>query len=67
MHVVGNTRFADGGHADNINRNACRDCHGQNGEGSVLSRTAADRNLPDVGFVPKGTPITCTMCHGNEL
>ena len=67
MHVVGNTQFADGGHADNLNRNACRDCHGQNGEGSVLSRTAADRNLPDVGFVPKGTPITCSMCHGNEL
>jgi hypothetical protein len=67
MHVVGNTQFADGEHRRNINRNACRDCHGQNGEGSVLSRTAADRNLPDVGFVPKGTPITCTMCHGNEL
>jgi PKD repeat protein len=67
MHVVGNTSFADGGHRRNLNRNACRDCHGENGEGSVLSRTAADRNLPDVGFVPKGTPITCTMCHGNEL
>ena len=67
MHVVGNTQFADGEHRRNINRNACRDCHGQNGEGSVLSRTAADRNLPDVGFVPKGTPITCTMCHENEL
>ena len=67
MHVVGNTNFANGDHRRNINRNACRDCHGQNGEGSVLSRTAADRNLPDVGFVPKGTPITCTMCHGNEL
>ena len=67
MHVVGNTSFADGGHRQNINRNACRDCHGQNGEGSVLSRTAADRNLPDVGFVAKGTPIRCNMCHGNEL
>jgi PKD repeat protein len=67
MHVVGNTSFADGGHRRNINRNACRACHGQNGEGSVLSRTATDRNLPDVGNVAKGTPITCTMCHGNEL
>ncbi|MGB5472175.1 MAG: PKD domain-containing protein [Gammaproteobacteria bacterium] len=67
MHVVGNTSFADGGHRQNINRNACRTCHGQNGEGSVLSRTAADRNLPDVGFVAKGTPIRCNMCHGNEL
>ena len=67
MHVVGDTSFADGGHESNLNRNACRDCHGQNGEGSVLSRTAADRNLPEVGFVPKGTPITCSMCHDNEL
>ena len=25
MHVVGNTSFADGGHRQNINRNACRD------------------------------------------
>ena len=67
MHVVGNTSFANGGHRQSLNRNACRTCHGQNGEGSVLSRTAADRNLPDVGFVPKGTPIRCNMCHGNEL
>ena len=68
MHVVGDTSFSDGGHRDNINRNACRACHGQNGEGSVLSRTAADRNLSGgAGNVPKGTPITCDMCHGNEL
>jgi len=67
MHVVGNTSFANGGHRQSLNRNACRTCHGQNGEGSVLSRTAADRNLPDVGFVAKGTPIRCNMCHGNEL
>ncbi|MEN8802127.1 MAG: hypothetical protein ABF297_09115, partial [Thiogranum sp.] len=67
MHVVGDTNFADGDHKDNINRNQCRACHGDNGQGTVLSRTADDRNLPDVGFVPKGTPITCTMCHSNEL
>jgi hypothetical protein len=67
MHVVGNTSFADGGHRRNLNRNECRACHGQNGEGSVLSRTAADRNLPDVGFVAKGTPIRCNMCHSNKL
>ncbi len=69
MHVVGNTNFADGDHKRNWDDNgdACRACHGDNGQGSVLSRTAADRNLPDVGFVAKGTPITCTMCHSNEL
>ncbi len=70
MHVVGETTFADGGHRDSLNSNACRDCHGQNGEGSVLSRTAADRDFRGMGrggLVPKGTPVTCNMCHGNEL
>jgi hypothetical protein len=46
MHAVGdNTGFADGDHRRSMNANACRDCHGQNGEGSVLSRTAADRDF----------------------
>jgi hypothetical protein len=73
MHAVGDdTGFADGGH-DNISENSpnsCRTCHGNNGEGSVLSRTAADRDfsgLKNGGFVPKGTPVTCTMCHENQL
>jgi hypothetical protein len=72
MHPVGRTDFADGGHerlAEN-NPNACRACHGNNGEGSVLSRTAADRDfrgMEDGGLVAAGTPVTCTMCHGNEL
>ena len=70
MHVVGETNFADGGHESNLNRNACRTCHGQNGEGTVLSRTAADRDFRGMergGLVAKGTPVTCNMCHGNEL
>jgi hypothetical protein len=71
MHTVGdNTGFVDADHKRNINKNACRDCHGQNGEGSVLSRTAADRDfrgIEDGGLVPKGTPVTCTECHDNEL
>ena len=69
MHPVGDTEFADGGH-DNMaenNPDACRACHGQNGQGTVLSRTATDRNLPDVGFVAKGTQIGCGLCHDNEL
>ena len=37
------------------------------GFGYGLDHDGFHRNLPDVGFVPKGTPITCTMCHGNEL
>jgi hypothetical protein len=72
MHPVGETNFADGGHENLAERNpnACRACHGRNGEGSVLSRTAADRDfrgMEDGGLVAKGTPVTCTMCHGNEL
>ena len=73
MHPVGdNTGFADGGHEDlaEDNPNACRACHGNNGQGSVLSRAAADRDfrgLEDGGIVLKGEPVTCTECHENEL
>ncbi|MEW8505587.1 MAG: cytochrome C [Candidatus Thiodiazotropha sp.] len=51
------------------NPDACRSCHGQNLEGTVLSTTAADRNYlrDDDGertrFVAKGTQVSCTLCH----
>ena len=47
MHPVGGTRFADGGHEDIAEHNAqaCRACHGRNGEGTALSRVAADRSF----------------------
>ena len=47
MHPVGGTRFANGGHEDlaERDRNACRACHGNNGEGTVLSRVATDRSF----------------------
>jgi len=60
------------------NPNACRACHGQNLEGSVLSRTAADRvylrddeddDDDDEGGgaqtinLAKGTEVSCTLCH----
>ncbi|MBL3591657.1 MAG: PKD domain-containing protein [gamma proteobacterium endosymbiont of Lamellibrachia anaximandri] len=70
MHAVGITSFADAKHKEKLDKDACRECHGQNGEGSVLSRTAADRDfrgIKDGGFVPKGTPVTCTECHSNKL
>ncbi len=72
MHPVGNTRFSAGGHERlaEINSNACRACHGLNGEGSVLSRAAADRTLSkEHGSVSiaKGQRIGCTLCHENEL
>ncbi|MCB1866803.1 MAG: hypothetical protein KDG50_15400 [Chromatiales bacterium] len=59
---------------------ACQGCHGQNGEGTVLSRTATNRRLEckeksgslcgsgaKYIDVPKGTQIGCAQCHENEL
>jgi hypothetical protein len=47
MHAVGGTRFADGGHEDvaESEKDACRACHGRNGEGTVLSRVAVNRTF----------------------
>ncbi len=47
MHPVGGTRFADGGHGDlaEKNRNACRACHGRNGQGTALSEVKAVRSF----------------------
>lgn len=47
MHPVGGTRFANGGHEDIAegNPNACRACHGKNGQGTVLSRVSVDRSF----------------------
>lgn len=47
MHPVGGTRFANGGHEDlaEKNKDACRACHGRNGEGSVLSEVKVDRSF----------------------
>ena len=59
------------------NPKACQACHGRNLEGTVLSRTAADRDYlrdeddddDDEGgggqtiHLVKGTPVSCDMCH----
>jgi hypothetical protein len=82
MHPVGTAgvTFAQGGHKDvsEANPDACRACHGQNGEGTVLSAMHTDRVLecdeptafcPDGNsqLFPEGHQVTCTDCHGNEL
>jgi hypothetical protein len=75
MHPVGNTSFSMGGHEKlaEKNKDACRACHGQNGEGSVLSRVATDRTLAKDEHgnkfvqVSRGTPVTCSLCHENKL
>ena len=82
MHPVGSAGidFADGGH-DSLaedNPDACRACHGQNGEGTVLSAMHTDRVLDcdsSTAFCPDGNSqlfpedyqVTCTDCHDNEL
>lgn len=47
MHLVNESSFTNGGHHDlaNSNPNAYRACHGQSGQGTVLSRVAAARTL----------------------
>ena len=47
LHPVGGSEFADGGHEDiaEVEENQCRSCHGDNGEGTVLSRVAASRSF----------------------
>jgi len=82
MHAVGNAgqRFAEGDHESlaKDNPNACRACHGQDGEGTVLSAMFTDRLLkcddetsfcPDgkQQLFPKGYQVTCVDCHDNEL
>jgi hypothetical protein len=58
--------------------NACRACHGRNGEGTVLSKMATERVLecdedtafcPDGDSVqfPRGHQVGCIECHDNEL
>ncbi len=62
------------------NKNSCRTCHGRNGEGTVLSRTATAREFVceedsgslcqrkgEVVRVAARTKIGCGECHENEL
>jgi hypothetical protein len=52
-------------------RGPCMSCHGVNLEGTVLARAAANRDLIDHSHnpkaIPKGTIISCTLCHVNPL
>jgi len=86
LHPVGGGAFANGGHEDlaEDQANQCRACHGNNGEGTVLSRVAANRsfvieecengslcgNAEVNNFqvnLKKGSKVSCTLCHENEL
>ena len=48
----------------------CQACHGRNLQGSVLARTAAARTfrVEDTNVtIPKGTLVSCSLCHENPL
>jgi hypothetical protein len=69
MHPVGrSTRFARGGHEDlaEDDPDACRACHGRDGEGTVLSKLPVPRRLDGTNY-PAGHEVGCTECHRNEL
>jgi len=82
MHPVGvvGIEFASGGHKSLAvdSPDACRACHGKNGEGTVLSVMHKDRILacksttafcPDGNsqLFPKGHQVTCSDCHDNKI
>jgi hypothetical protein len=71
MHPVGDQHFVNG-HEDLVgaNRAQCRACHGQTGQGSVLSKVAATRTFSTEGgqkTLTAGQQVSCGLCHGNPL
>ncbi|MBL8483941.1 MAG: hypothetical protein JNJ60_17220 [Rhodocyclaceae bacterium] len=71
MHPVNNSSFVSSHESlAESNRNACRSCHGNRGQGSVLSRTFADRSFTVEGRTVKflkGTQVRCDACHEQKL
>jgi hypothetical protein len=67
MHPVGEQRFVSG-HEDFVsqNRAQCQACHGQRGEGTVLSKVSVNRTIGNRTFT-KGEQIACNRCHENPL
>ena len=81
MHPVGSSNWNQG-HESVAERNSgqCKSCHGNNGEGTVLSRTSAQRQWTCASSsgslcsregqqitVAKGTEVSCTQCHSNKI
>lgn len=80
MHPVGDAQWNEEHEKlAEDNGDACRACHGNNGEGTVLARMADTRtlkcdeeNLPGCGndetiTLTRGTEVSCDLCHENEL
>ncbi|MBC8420934.1 MAG: cytochrome C [Desulfobacterales bacterium] len=72
IHNMNNQAWVDE-HKDFFEQSqqACQACHGITGDGTMISKAAADRtfSVEDVGTVniSKGTEIHCGFCHKNEL
>ncbi|MFP5213219.1 MAG: cytochrome C, partial [Acidobacteriota bacterium] len=67
MHPVGDSRFMSGHESlAEGNLNACKTCHGQTGQGTVLSKVAANRTVGSRSFT-KGELVACNRCHGNPM
>ncbi len=77
MHPVNDSRW-NNNHEDFAEHNLqrCTTCHGQQLQGTVLSRMAATRTLAcDEGpncrneriTLARGTQVSCTLCHENPL
>jgi hypothetical protein len=80
MHPVASSNW-NKNHEDIAERNSaqCKTCHGSNGEGTVLSRTAAERQWEcgergslcssegQIITVAKNTQVSCTQCHENKI
>jgi len=82
MHPVGAGSGWNEGHGDVAERDttACKSCHGGDGAGTVLARTATERTWQckdEKGSlcsregqsitVPKATVVSCTLCHENKI
>ncbi len=67
MHTIGQAWINDHNDAaQQLGANSCRTCHGQNGEGSVLSLAFSAKSLTsEKGNVTyfKGQKVTCWGCH----
>jgi len=65
MHPLGDDWVDD--HHDAPNMSGCRDCHGADSRGTVLSRSHADRTLHTGEFGTKnlwrGYQVSCYLCH----
>ncbi len=72
MHNVNNPQWnkEHGEFYEQSNRN-CKSCHGENLEGTVLSRTHDSRILFDKNGnrvkLSKGTAVSCSLCHENPV